>query len=144
MKRRAADRHYWTATGVIPRWQLLAVYGLIFAAGFIGFLSLRDAVDKANSAADQAKAASRSNRALALSAKRRAAETKRLTVIIQNQRHDVCVDQNERRRTTIVKLDMLIEKLPPVERTQARANRNANVQLINALAPRRNCAAITP
>ena len=39
---------WWTATGVIPRWQLLLVYMLIVAAGALGIQSNRSAVDRIN------------------------------------------------------------------------------------------------
>ena len=39
---------WWTATGVIPRWQLLLVYMLVVAAGALGIQSNRSAVDRIN------------------------------------------------------------------------------------------------
>lgn len=135
MNRRAHWKRYWTETGVIPRWQLFAVYVLIFAAGFIGFLTLRGAVDKSNKA-------TRANHVLAVQAARQAATTKRLTATIQKQRKDLCQDQNARRRSTIKRLNLLTKQLPPSAERSLR--RRSTIQLINALAPPRNCAAITP
>lgn len=35
-------KHYWTQTGVIPRWQLVTVYSLVIVLGVAGFLSIQD------------------------------------------------------------------------------------------------------
>lgn len=37
---------YWTAKGVIPRWQLLFVYVVIVAAGIFGFASIQRSLDR--------------------------------------------------------------------------------------------------
>lgn len=39
-------RAYWTAKGVIPRWQLVAVYLLITGIGIAGFYSINQALDR--------------------------------------------------------------------------------------------------
>lgn len=46
-------RAWWTARGVIPRWQLLLVYALIVTAGAIGMSKTSDAASKAKDAADE-------------------------------------------------------------------------------------------
>lgn len=46
--RRKADRNFWTQTGVIPRWQLLAVYLTIVAAGVIGFWQTSSVANRAD------------------------------------------------------------------------------------------------
>lgn len=43
---------WWTATGVIPRWQLIAVYVLVVAAGAAGMTATRNAADRAQAAVD--------------------------------------------------------------------------------------------
>lgn len=134
--RLARYRHYWTATGVIPRWQLVAVYALVLTVVLIGYLRVGNVADDAHSAANQAKVAAHDAQAAAHNAQRAVAG-------VQRQRKDLCKDQNGRRKATIDRLDELIAKLPPDQKAQAKSIRASNVSLINALAPKRNCAAIT-
>jgi len=61
---------------------------------------------------------------------------------IQQSRILVCELQNERHDNSIRTLDELIAKLPPKQRAQARAQRNANVVLISALVPKQPCRAL--
>lgn len=139
-QRRAADTNYWTATGVIPRWQLLAVYVLVVAAGFVGFLSIRSAVNHANTVA-------RENHRLALRASSQAAQTKRLADKIQAQRKDLCADQNARHKRTIQTLNSILAefvKKHPDQAKQVRDSVRSNVLLINALAPKRQCSTLQP
>lgn len=123
MTPRFFHKRYWTATGVIPRWQLVAVYALVITVSVIGFASVRHQNAKTHRVAQRAAA---------------------LVVEVQRQRKAVCLDQNRRHDRTIAKLDFLIAHVPPRLRKQAAASRAGNVTLINALAPRRNCAAINP
>lgn len=137
MSRRERWKRWWTARGVIPRWQQVGAYLLIGIAAFVVFKSNGDTSDNANHAANQAKSASHDAQAAAHNAQAAIAA-------IQQQRKDLCKDQNKRRRKTIARLDFLITKLPPDERVRAKEIRASNVSLINALAPKRNCASITP
>ena len=43
-------RAYWTAKGVIPRWQLLLVYVTIVGAGVFGFASIQRSLDRGKQA----------------------------------------------------------------------------------------------
>jgi hypothetical protein len=52
-------RAWWTARGVIPRWQLLLVYVLVVTAGAVGQSKTTDAASKATEAAFDAKSAIR-------------------------------------------------------------------------------------
>lgn len=54
---------WWTATGVIPRWQLLLVYMFVTAAGAVGMTSTRDVADRADRAAIRADELARNVRA---------------------------------------------------------------------------------
>lgn len=138
-RRRVNDRRYWTATGVIPRWQLVAVYALVIGACIVGFVTIGNAVHRANSA-------TRANRALAQRADAQARATQRQAAAIQRQRRELCKDQNDRHDATIRELDVIVRRLehtaPPAQRAQLKASRAYNVLLINALAPRRRCAEI--
>lgn len=53
-----------------------------------------------------------------------------------------CEGQNERHDNTIRQLDRLIAQAPPSRRARANAGRESTVLLIEALAPRRDCAAL--
>jgi hypothetical protein len=79
------------------------------------------------------------NRVLALKAQRLAGE-------IQAQRINAirtsCEAQNQRNVKTIKTLDGLIAKLPSKQRPRAQAGRDNTVLLINALAPKQNCAKV--
>lgn len=145
--RRAADKNYWTATGVIPRWQLVAVYGLMAVIGIVGFATIGNTADKASQASQSTRTLAQSTRALAQRAAAQAAESHRQALAIQQQRRDLCVDQNHRHDATIRQLDFIVRKIehtaPPAERAQVKSSRVYNILLINALAPRRNCKAIT-
>lgn len=37
MTRKCWSRNYWTARGVVPRWQLFSIYAAVIVAGLIGF-----------------------------------------------------------------------------------------------------------
>lgn len=62
---------------------------------------------------------------------------------IQKQRYDValrnCEDQNDRRANTLSKLNHIINHLPKKEQAMARQNSQDTVELINTLAPHRDC-----
>lgn len=53
-----------------------------------------------------------------------------------------CREQNLRHDATIHSLDELIRRLPPEKRTRAVQSRAGTVLLINALAPKRDCATL--
>jgi len=53
-----------------------------------------------------------------------------------------CRDQNGRHDRTVRELDRLIAQLPVDQRARARRVRDANVALIDALAPHQDCAAL--
>lgn len=115
LARRKSDTNYWTATGVIPRWQLVAVYVLVVGATVVGFISVSHQTNRVNDAVRQ----------------------------IQRQRYYLCQDQNRRHDLTIKRLDELIAATsPPRRKKRAERSRAGTLQLINALAPRRNCAVI--
>lgn len=61
---------------------------------------------------------------------------------IQRSRLELCRQQNERHDHTIRTLDKQIAKLPPKERRRAIRQRAGTVALINALAPKRDCARV--
>jgi len=66
---------------------------------------------------------------------------------IQNQRHDFCADQNDRHDKTIAlfrKLAADTSKKHPEQASQIKENTQANIALISALAPKRNCDAFAP
>jgi hypothetical protein len=111
-------RNYWTARGVIPRWQYLTVYVAITAV-FIGGLAKSNQLShKAQNLAEQ----------------------------IQRQRVSVvgtsCQEQNARHDATITQLDQLIRKVPASRRQRARESRAGTVLLIDALVPKRDCAEV--
>lgn len=115
-KRRKDDGSYWRATGVIPRWQLLAVYVLIVAAGAAGFWQTSSVANRADDFA-------------------RDVQSQRVVAIRAN-----CQEQNQRHDDTIRTLDHLIARIPPgAGRDRALANRRGTVLLIDALAPKRDC-----
>lgn len=114
------SRAYWTETGVIPRWQLLAVYGIIVCGGLWGF--------------HQADAQRDEIEAQAIRSDQRIQESRRDAVIIS------CRQQNERHDRTIRQLDRNIAGLPRgPERLRARQRRDSTVSLIDALVPKTDC-----
>lgn len=133
-------RSFWRQRGVIPRWQQFAAYILIVAAGIVGFISIGNASDKATKA-------SKASAALAISAKRQAEQTADLISEIQQQRANLCNDQNERHDNTIKTLNTVLRnyvKKHPDQAQQVKDSAQSNVLLINALAPKRDCSAIKP
>lgn len=73
-------------------------------------------------------------------------QNRRLEVRIQQERAATawrnCKDQNARHDNTIRKLDKILARVPADRRARAQSARQANVELINALAPKRNCLAV--
>jgi hypothetical protein len=73
-------------------------------------------------------------------------DNQRLTEAIQEQRRDSilygCREQNARHDRTIATLDRLIAQAPAGRRERARQGRAGTVLLIEALAPKRDCAAL--
>lgn len=53
-----------------------------------------------------------------------------------------CTDQNMRHDRTIATLDQEIAALPPTERKGAQTSRAGTVALIDAVAPKQDCAAV--
>lgn len=53
-----------------------------------------------------------------------------------------CRDVNDRHDATIRKLDELVASRPVDERDRARRNRAGTVALLNAIVPKRDCAAL--
>lgn len=111
---------YWKQTGVIPRWQLIAVYVLIVAAGTIGIWRTQTVAHRADDLS-------------------RDIQAQRVVNIRQS-----CDEQNARHDDTIAALDRLIGQLPKdsTRRFLAEKNRPGTVLLINALAPKRDCGKV--
>jgi hypothetical protein len=109
---------WWTATGVIPRWQLLLVYVLVIVAGMVGMASTRSVADRANGAA--------------LDAKHAVAQ-------VQASRIELCEQANERHDAVIAELERQIARLSPKRRAEANARKAGTIALLEAIAPRRDC-----
>jgi predicted kinase len=126
------SREYWTEVGVIPRWQLLAVYSLVVGAGLAGFID-------SNHRRDDLKEQSRETAARLAEQTRSAAagikESRRQAVIA------TCREQNARHDNTLAELDRQIMELPPARRARAERNRVGTEALIDALAPKQDCVA---
>lgn len=129
---RPTRREYWTARGVVPRWQFLLVYLVVVVVGIIGFERIGNQSD---TAADLA----RETHSLAQ-------QTAQLARTIQLQRLDGirrgCEDQNRRHDGTIRALDDVIARVvrdAPERKTELARARAQNVLLINALAPKQDC-----
>jgi hypothetical protein len=138
-ERRARWKRYWTEKGATPRWQLVGVYALIVVAGAIGFQITRNQTHRTDHLV-------RENRVLARSAANNADQAKALGVAIQTQRTDACNDQNARHKKTIQTLRAILAdfvKKHPDQSQQVKDSVRSNVLLINALAPKRDCAALT-
>ena len=103
------SREYWTEVGVIPRWQLLAVYLIIVCGGLWGFYQNGEARDDIQ-------------------------ESRREAIIIsceqQNERHDQTVRQLDRNIADIP---------PGPRKRRARVSRDHTVALIDALVPTTDC-----
>lgn len=66
---------------------------------------------------------------------------------IQNQRREACLAQNQRHDATLATLNKIIKDAVrdhPEQAKQLRSSVDANVKLINALAPRINCDKVAP
>ena len=66
---------------------------------------------------------------------------------IQGQRHAACDDQNRRHDQTLALFNQAAKnliKLHPEQAADIRANVRTNVQIINALAPKRDCDEFAP
>jgi hypothetical protein len=100
---------------VIPRWQLVAVYVLIVAAGALGITQTQHVAHRADALA-------------------RDIQAQRVSSIVQS-----CEQQNARHDATIATLDRLIRQQPAGQRRRAERSRASTVLLIDALAPMRDC-----
>lgn len=134
MSRRERYWHYWTAVGVIPRWQLFTVYSLIAIIGIIGFDRTGTIANRADTNANQVR--------------RLAKENRRLSLAIQAQRaasiYDNCNDQNDRHKTAVrVTLRLLghpvVQPNPPLTHAQMNAQRRVIIKWVSALVPKRDC-----
>ena len=119
---------WWTARGVIPRWQLLLVYALVVGVSMVGLASTRSIADE--------------NRVLAL-------RVDGLARAIQDQRKESirtnCRTQNKRHKAAIsATLRLLARPAVPPSRTltpaQQRAQRTVIVGWVGVLVPKQNCA----
>lgn len=66
---------------------------------------------------------------------------------VQNQRHDACLNQNERHDNTVTlfrKAAADAIKKNPRQAQQIRQNINTNLRIINALAPKLDCDKVAP
>lgn len=137
---------WWTATGVIPRWQLLLVYALIVGAFVWSSAETRtvatdakDASKQATHASEQATHAVAENKRVALLAKRAADDAKHAVEQVQASRIELCRQANRRHDNVIAELDKQIARLPPGRRARAEAGRDGTVALLEAISPRRKC-----
>jgi hypothetical protein len=132
-------RSYWTARGVVPRWQLLVVYLVVVAITVVGFIRIGHQASNAEDTARQTAQLTRATNKLAR-------ENAALTLAIQHQRTETirssCEDQNRRHDATIAKLDVVLRRAVPDPTTRLRI-RTQNALLIDALAPHQDCATIT-
>lgn len=111
-ERTARWKRYWTATGVIPRWQLVAVYLAFATACAIGFEQQHE-------------------QSQAIQTQR--AESIRRQCEDQNRRNKATIARLD------LRLKQLEEKAGPVAAARARASRDFTVALIDSLAPPQNC-----
>lgn len=132
-------RAYWTARGVIPRWQLFLVYVVVVGAGAYGLQSnaatagkAKDAVARSTATAIEASHAARQAKSAALQANHAVRR-------VQASRLEQCQEANHRHDGAFRVLNESLRQLPPAERARAELQRKQTVAFIQALAPRRNC-----
>lgn len=121
---------YWKQVGVIPRWQLVAVYTLVIAAGALGFQQTSKVAHRADDLSKQNKIT--------------ATQAAILTREVARQRRDTilasCLDTNSRHddvEREIIKL------IPPDVDPAERARRVSSARrLAEAVAPKRDCNAV--
>ena len=128
-------RNYWTAVGVIPRWQLVAVYLFIAAIGIVAIGSVARQSDEIEAQANRATALAIQNRQLSKASAElaRRVQQQRLDGIRSN-----CEDQNRKHGDTIRSLRASARRLK-IPRSEWPERLGPTIRLINALAEVRDC-----